>query len=344
MITCPNATVDLPPALAPGQRIAVFAPSAAGASRFPVRLARGVAALSRALGREVFVPVDIEVPRHRLAGPATHRARLFDRLVADPGVGAIFTTYGGFNSNEILRHIDWAALRASPKLLVGYSDTTALLLAAHARAGLASLYGPAVLPQFGEVPEPFGYTVASLRRAVVDGVGGDVPSPAVWYQEASDWAVGETVRTPLSASSARCVRAGVGNGIFFGGNISTINFLAGTPFLAPPTDATILFIEMVNNEASWVSVRRSLAHFRDFGMFDHVAGLLVGRSPETGTAAELDELLLEMLDDFDFPIIADAPFGHFDPIATLPIGVAGRIEAVPSACRIEITSPLLARP
>lgn len=335
--------ITLPPALAPGQRVAVIAPSAAGARRFPGRFARGIAALGAALDREIFVPATMELPGHRLAGPAEHRAGLFDALVADPRIGAIFTTYGGFNSNEMLRLIDWDALRRTPKILVGYSDTTALLLAAQARAGLASFYGPAILPQFGELPEPLDYVVTSLRRAVIDGEGGAIPFPEIWYDEAADWATGEAPRPPRPAEPPRAVRPGTGTGILFGGNISTLNFLAGTPFLAPPRAPLILFIEMVSHEAAWHAVRRSLAHLRDIGLFGQAAGLIVGRSPETGSLDELAALLIEMLGEFRFPIIAGAPIGHFDPIATIPIGVAARIEAEPGGCRIDIAGPTLAR-
>src|ERR1022692_4795775 len=151
LITSRDVPLRLPPALRNGMRVGVFAPSARGATRFPERFSRGVRALSTALGCEVVIPPDMEAHEGRLAGSGTHRGTVFSNLVRDPSIGAIFTTYGGFNTIDMLAHVDWAALQRNPKIVVGYSDTTALLLAIHARTRLITYYGPAVLPQFGEL-------------------------------------------------------------------------------------------------------------------------------------------------------------------------------------------------
>lgn len=339
-----DCTLRLPPALRPGQRVGVFAPAARGATRFPERFARGVRALAAALDCEVVVPANMETPGERLAGSSRHRAAVFGELVQDPSIGAIFTAYGGLNTNEILAHIDWDAVRTNPKIIVGYSDTSALLLAIQAKAGLVTYYGPAILPQFGEIPEPLPYTVNALRRVILHGRGGAMEIPEIWYDQGADWSNGDGPRRHQPATPLECIRPGRASGPLFGGNVSTLNFLIGTPFFRPPDEPFLFFIEMVDAEAGWFSLRRSLTHFRDTGLLGHVAGLIVGRSPQTGTMAELSELLLDVSCDYDFPIVANVPFGHTDPIATLPIGVRAMVASSAEHCVIELHTPTVAVP
>src|SRR5947209_12266443 len=164
--TSPDWQLRLPPAFQKGHRAAIFAPSARGVRRFPERFARGVKALGNALGCEVVVPADLEVDDARLAGSGPHRARIFEELIRDPSVGAIFTTYGGLNTNDMLAHVSWETVRSNPTIVVGYSDASALLVAIQAMTGLVTYQGPALLSQFGELPEPFAYTVRALRRTI----------------------------------------------------------------------------------------------------------------------------------------------------------------------------------
>jgi muramoyltetrapeptide carboxypeptidase len=337
--TSHDLQLQLPPAFQKGHRAAIFAPSARGVRRFPERFARSINALGHALDCEVVVPADLEVDDERLAGSGQHRARIFDELIRDPSVGAIFTTYGGFNTNDMLAHVDWETVRSNPTIVVGYSDTSALLLAIQAMTGLVTYHGPALLPQFGELPAPFAYTVRALRRAIVDGQGGEIAMPEDWCDQGEDWAVADGPRRRRAASPLASIRPGHAQGRLFGGNLSTLNFLVGTPFIRPPPEPIIFFIEMVDTEASWFNLRRSLTHLRDAGLFENVAGLVVGRSPQTGEISDLADLLLEVFADYDFPILADAPFGHTDPIATLPIGVFATIASRAGHCRIEIHGP-----
>lgn len=343
-ITFLDEPPHLPPSLRPGMRVGVFAPSALGSTRFPERFERGVAALSRSLGAEVVVPAGMENPLGRLAGSGRERADVFSSLVRNRSIGAIFTTYGGFNTSDMLPHVDWEALRANPKIVVGYSDTTALLMAVQAKAGLVTYYGPAVLPQFGEIPAPLAYTVDALKRVLIEGRGGMMAEPAEWCARGPDWATHDGPRPRHPRAPLVCIRAGDGRGRLFGGNVSTLNFQIGTPYFRPPPAPFLLFIEMVNAEAEWFSLRRSLTQFREIGLMAHVAGLIVGRSPQTGPINDLAELLLDVFGDYDFPIAGNAPFGHTDPIATLPVGVETTLSCAPGRCIVEFHGPAVEMP
>jgi len=333
----PRTSWLLPEAIREDQKVAVFAPSAPGMHRFRERFQRGVEELEKTLQRKVVVPENVEVPGcPQLAGPPHTRAECFNQLMADPSIGAIFTTYGGFNTNEILKLIDWDTARSNPKCVVGYSDTTALLLALTEKARLTTYYGPAVLPQFGEVGGMLRFTSDELRATLIDGSPRRIPTLSYWYDQVLDWAEADDKREPIKGVSTQSAVPGQAEGLLFGGNLDTINYLIGTDYLRPPTEDSILFLEMVDAAARWQAFRRSLVHLRDAGYLKKVTGIMVGRSPQTGSLEDLARIFIELLPDPTIPIILNAPFGHFDPITTLPIGVATRIKSTADACTIEI--------
>ncbi|MFA0349917.1 LD-carboxypeptidase, partial [Vibrio sp. 10N.222.55.C6] len=86
------------------------------------------------------------------SGSIQARAEELNQLIRDPDVRCIMSTIGGNNSNSLLSYIDYDALRDDPKIIVGYSDATALLLGIYAKTGLVTFYGPALVASFGEFP------------------------------------------------------------------------------------------------------------------------------------------------------------------------------------------------
>ena len=326
----------LPAAIRKDQKVAIFAPSAPGLHRFSNRFRRGLDELERTLKREVFVPAYIEDTRlNKLAGTPIARAEGFNRLIADPTVGAIFTTYGGFNTNEILNFVDWGSAQSNPKCVVGYSDTTALLLALATKTQLTTYYGPAVLPQFGEVGGILNFTAQELRATLVDGSPRRIPMLSEWYDQVQDWEQRDEKREPIRDEGAFCAIPGEATGRLFGGNADTINYLVGTEFLKPPVEDTILFLEMADAAAKWQAFRRSLVHLRDAGYLSCVKGIMIGRSPQTGSLEEMTDIFLDILPQPSTPVILNAPFGHFDPMATLPIGAIARIRSYKDDCSVE---------
>ncbi|MCC4820412.1 LD-carboxypeptidase, partial [Vibrio lentus] len=86
------------------------------------------------------------------SGSIQARAEELNQLIRDPDVRCIMSTIGGNNSNSLLPYIDYDALRNDPKMIIGYSDATALLLGIYAKTGLVTFYGPALVASFGEFP------------------------------------------------------------------------------------------------------------------------------------------------------------------------------------------------
>jgi muramoyltetrapeptide carboxypeptidase LdcA involved in peptidoglycan recycling len=278
------------------------------------------------------------------------RADELNEFFRDPDVRCIISAIGGWNSNSLLPYLDYEAVQRDPKIVVGYSDVTAILLGLSAKTGLATFYGPAVVPSFGEFPRPLEFTVSEFRNILCEGRVGALPRPAEWTEERTlDWRTEAWKSRPrrLNANQPwRCVRPGAALGPLIGGNLNTMQGFIGTAFF-PAVDGAVFFVE--DSLQGLSSVERSLAMLRLHGVFDRIGGLVVGK-PELldreGAPFDLDELLLEVTAGYDFPILAGVDLGHTAPMTTLPIGVScrldaddGSIELLEPGVKVEVSGP-----
>ncbi|MDP9022698.1 MAG: LD-carboxypeptidase [Actinomycetota bacterium] len=293
-----------PPALRPGDRVAIVSPSSPVVHRD--RLERGLAQLrSWGLDPVVFPHAD-DVHGH-LAGTDDDRAADLNAAFRDPGIRAVIASRGGYGVTRILHRLDWAALRHDPKLVVGFSDVTALLLAAWQRLRLVTVHGPFAgrLHLLGGDEES-----AHLRRLLTD------PRPAGMLTRAGD-------------APVETVVGGVAEGRLLGGNLSVLCALVGTVD-APDTDGAILVIEDVN-EAPY-RLDRSLTQLHRAGVLDHVTGVIVGEMvgcdpptdrPSLPTAAVVRAAFAGL----GIPVVHGLPIGHVDRQLALPLGVRSRLDA-----------------
>jgi muramoyltetrapeptide carboxypeptidase LdcA involved in peptidoglycan recycling len=188
------------------------------------------------------------------------------------------------------------------------------------------------MTQFGEYPRPLAYTLEWLRRVLVEGRAGfEVDDPEEWTREFLDWGGTEwSARARRPSGPARRVvwKDGEGEGRLFGGNVETLNFLVGTPYLRAP-HRIVLFWETTDAEASLPRVQRALTHFRQVGLLDRTVAMLIGRSPEASDSCgtSLRDVVLSAVRPYEFPVVAELAFGHTDPMMTLPIGARVRVSA-----------------
>jgi muramoyltetrapeptide carboxypeptidase len=282
--------VILPPRLSPGDPIRVVAPSgpvpreafAAGLeilrARYDVRFDDGVFA------REGY-----------LAGSDERRLGELAAALADPDARAIVMARGGYGLLRLLPFIDAAALTARPRPIVGFSDGTALLAAA-ARAGVASIHGP-VVTQLGNL-------ATADQQALFERL--EIPGPRVLLDNL-DGLIPGRVRGPL-----------------LGGNLEVFSRLIGTPWLPDPTGA-ILFFEDLGERP--YRIDRLLTHLDLAGVFGAVSGVVAGdfsgcREPEATRANSptADEVLVERLGRLPIPVALGGAFGHGTRNRALPYG------------------------
>ncbi|MDT0266830.1 LD-carboxypeptidase [Streptomyces sp. DSM 44915] len=294
----------------------IAAPS--GPVLFPERLDRGVRALEARGFRVSVGPVAASRGGSR---SAEERAAELNGLIRDPEVRAVVAAIGGYRSNGLLELVDWAALRADPKILVGYSDITALLLGAVRAAGVVAFHGPTVLPELAEYPDVLPPTAAGFLRALTDPRPlGRIEPVAEWTEEFLAWGSADH-RPRLTEPAAEWTWLGDGtaSGPLLGGNLETLCCLAGTRFL-PDFDGAVVCLETTATTLDLID--RDLDHLAMLGVFDRMAGLVFGHSFRGGAGfqAELEQRLTERFAARSVPCLLGPHLGHTDPMPTLPLG------------------------
>ncbi|MDB5656515.1 MAG: MccF-like protein, partial [Tardiphaga sp.] len=167
-------------ALGPQPRIAIIAPSWGGIGLLPARAERALAALRRLGAEPVLMPHATsagDAARPWVSTGARERAADLHAAFTDPGIDAVLCAIGGTHAAQLLPFLDMGQIAANPKPLCGYSDVTVLLQAIHRDTGLVCFYGPALLPQFGEIDGPDAEVIAHLRQMIAEGgsAPGDIP-------------------------------------------------------------------------------------------------------------------------------------------------------------------------
>jgi muramoyltetrapeptide carboxypeptidase len=303
------------PALLSGSAISVIAPASFAQAE---RVERGLAAL-RVLG---FSP---QLQEHALArGPlffaGTPKQRLADlhTAFADDTTSMAMCLRGGYGSNYLLDGLDLELIGRHPKPFFAYSDLTGLQLHLLDRLGLPAFHGPMVAADF----------------YLEDGV----------HLESFSAALAGEPYTLGAAEGLRTLRRGVARGTLYGGCLSILVSLLGTPW-EPATEGKLLFIE--DTGAKPYQVDRMLWQLRRAGKLDGISGIVFGEMLECvspGARPELlDEAILSALDGFEGPIAIGLRSGHVSrQNVTLTFGVEAKLSVWEEA-RLEMLEAAIAQ-
>ncbi len=286
----------LPPPLRPGDAVRVVAPS----SPFdPAALERGLGVLTARLRLRPRLRGDVASRRRYLAGDDARRVEEWREAVADPDARAIFCARGGYGAMRILAAIDPAPLLARPKLLVGFSDVTAIHAVLN-RAGIATVHGP-VVTQLGRAPEDaLVHLERLLFRTAAPAGPWDAPAPGA------------------GLAGTASIRAGRASGPLLGGSLTLLAHLCGTPY-APALDGAILLLEDVDEKP--YRIDRYFTQLRLAGALDGVAGIAIGQLPGCDTPTLRGaEVLRELVAELGVPAIEGVPAGHEDANFAAPLG------------------------
>jgi muramoyltetrapeptide carboxypeptidase len=232
-----------------------------------------------------------------LAGEDNARLEDLHTMFTDQSVKAVFCARGGYGTLRILDRIDYDILRENPKIVVGYSDITALLMAIHKETGLVTFHGP-VIKELNQ--RNIGNLEAFLNLVSHE-------------------------RSPeLELAGGRSLKPGKATGRLIGGNLSLICHLMGSPFM-PSLKGAILFIEEKGEDL--YRIDRMLTHLRLNGALAQLAGLIVGTFENCGDRTEIDRLLSDTVSGLDIPVLTGLPIGHGLINITLPIGLPTTIDS-----------------
>jgi muramoyltetrapeptide carboxypeptidase len=290
-----------PPALRPGDRVAIVAPASPFArDQFDAGLEE--------LRRLGFEPVHTDAVFARdtyLAGTAELRARELMNAWADPAVSAIIAARGGYGSVQLLPWLNASDFRQRPKAFIGYSDNTSLMTWLLQECDLVTFHGPMIEGRFARGID--GYDRESFIRCLT------VPEP-----------LGEIAHAQLET-----VNAGEASGVLVGGTLTQLAGSLGTPFAFDPPDGSVFFLDEVAERP--YRLDRMLMQLRLSGILGRASAIVFNELPrcdEPGGSPTARDVVGRVLHDFRGPVLFGLPSGHSDgPTLTLPFGVKAQVIA-----------------
>ncbi|WBL52293.1 LD-carboxypeptidase [Bacillus altitudinis] len=311
-----------------GDKIGIYSPSSPASSTSPLRYERAKEWLEKK--EFIVVPGSLTGKEdHYRSGTIQERAAELNELMAREDLSCIMSMIGGTNSNSLLPYLDFELLIKHPKIMIGYSDATAILLAAYEKTGLPVFYGPALVPSFGEF-EPFvDHTYQSFEDILIhpQPIPYQVKKPPFWTEERINWE--EKIREKEKRPNEwMCVIEGQAEGRLIGGNLNAMYGIWGSEFMPQIQKGDILLIEDCMKTASIVEKNFSLLKIN--GVFERVSGILLGKHElfdDEGTGKRPHDLLLEVLVDTKRPLIAEFDSAHTHPMLTMPIGTQVKMNA-----------------
>ena len=252
----------------------------------------------RKMGFDPLVPKDIYETKRYLAGNDLLRAAVINDFFADKNVKGIMCARGGFGAIRILDLLDWKIIQGNPKLFVGFSDITALLMNLTKFSLMKVIHGPNIT----SLAKAEQKTKDSLYELLTMGSPG---SPADNFN-------GIRVNSPVIVSRGSC------KGNLLGGNLATLNHLVGTIY-QPEFKDCILFIE--DTGESPYKIDRMLTQMKMAGCFEGIRGVVAGSFKDCENLSMIQEIIEEIFNEYDVPILAGIDSGHGRVNLSLPLGV-----------------------
>jgi len=282
----------LPPRLRPGDRIGVISP----AGPIDASDLKPDINLLTSRGYQVREAPHLYDQHDYLAGDDEARLSDLHAMFEDSEIAAIFCARGGYGSLRLLHRIDYHLIQNHPKIVVGYSDITALLMAIYQKTGLITFHGPMVRG----LSTLLGESIEGLFKILSSG-------------------------HPVSFDpmEARPLVPGQAEGSLLGGNLSLVCHLVGTPFL-PTLEGSLLFVE--DRGEPLYRIDRMLTHLTLAGHLSGIAGLIGGEFVDCGDTSAIDRLLLTVASDLNIPLLTGFPLGHGHRNLALPLGVSAQLD------------------
>jgi len=279
-----------------GSRIGVVAP---GYAVRPQALEAGVASLRR-IGYEVLLGKHVHCREGYLAGTDQQRGADLRSMLLDPDVQAVWFARGGYGTARLLDSVPWRSLRKAPKLLIGYSDLTALFNPVIARTGQGCLYAPVV--------SELGDAAAFHRPSLLGALAGRPQA--------------------LKLRKREVLAQGVAQGRLLGGNLTLLTTLCGTRYV-PKMAGHILFLEEVGEQT--FRIDRMLNQLRQAGLFKGLAGILLGSfvvpaRRQFPPDRDLLDVFREYFLPLGVPVAAGLPVGHLPAKRTIPLGTLATLD------------------
>ena len=308
-----------PSRLMPGDTVALVAPASATFKTVELDIAKESL---EALGLEVRIGGHLLDRHGYLAGLDRDRAEDINRFFTDASIKAILPIRGGWGSSRLLPYLDYDVIRRNPKIVLGYSDITALLIAIHARTGLVTFHGPNGMGRWDE------FSVGWVRRILFEREAVAMENP----REKGEFLV-------QTENRIQTITPGVARGRILGGNLSVLSAIIGSPYL-PDWDGAILFLEDVGEDV--YRIDRMMTTLKLAGVLERIRGFVFGTCSECEPgegygSLTLEEVFNDHIKPLKVPAWQGAMIGHRMPQFTIAVG--GQVEIDATAGRIRMLEP-----
>ena len=309
-----------PKRLKAGDSVALVSPASATFNTVDLQIARESL---EALGFKVRTGEHMLERHGNLAGEDKARAEDLNKAFADTSVAAVHAIRGGWGSARLLPYLDYDTIRRNPKVLIGYSDITALHMAIQARTGLVTFHGPIGLGRW----DP--YSLDYYKRVLFNG-------ETVTYSNKQGISTERNALTQVEFRT-QTITPGKARGKLLGGNLTVLTTILGSPYV-PEWDDTILFCEDVQEDL--YRVDRMMTQLKLAGILAKIKGFVFGGCSECGPgngnygALTLEEILKDHVKPLGIPAWQGAMIGHAQPQWTLPEGAQVEIDAGAATIRL----------
>jgi muramoyltetrapeptide carboxypeptidase len=290
------------PRLKKGDTVAITSPAGAVLDEIQITTFTNIL---KGFGFNVVLGETLKKKYGYFAGTDDERAKELNTLFADKSIKGIFCMKGGWGCARLLDKIDYTSISKNPKVLIGFSDITTLLIAIYAKTGLVTFHGPVGNSGWNE------FSSASFTNVVMNNLPLSFP-------------VGpDTEDKPLTINSGKAT------GALIGGNLTVISSIIGSDYL-PDWNGKILFLEEWKEEP--YSLDRMLTQMKLAGILDSLAGIAFGKcvkceAEEPKKAFTYLEVLEQHFKPLKIPVFYGAMTGHIENKLTLPIGAEVTMDA-----------------
>lgn len=292
--------IIFPKHLQPGDQVALIAPSFIPSIEQVQRAEQQL----QSLNLQVVNTFSTHQPDGYFAGSAAAAAASVQQAFADPNIKALIGIRGGYGCARLLALLDWERIRANPKIILGFSDMTSLLIAIQQKTGLVTFHGPSASLNWSQ------FSKDSMQEILFDRF---------------------SLTKRLTTPEIKILKSGQAQGELIGGNLSVLVSLIGSPYLPTDWRNKILFLEDVNEEV--YRLDRMLMQLKLANILSQIKGLIFGSFQKCTTRTPNSFTVLQLLDkvaqELSIPVIADAPFGHQPDMITFPVGAEMVLNAGP---------------
>jgi len=314
-----------PKRLASGDTVMLVAPANATFESVDLQIARESL---EALGFTVKVGAHLLDRHGYLAGDDKARADDINKAFSDTSIAGVHAIRGGWGSARLLPYLDFDAIRRNPKVIIGYSDVTALLLSIHAKTGLVTFHGPIGMGRWDS------YSLDYYKRVVMNG-------ERVTYANKQGISPDRNALVQVEYRTLT-ITPGKARGRLLGGNLTVLTTILGSPYL-PDWENCILFCEDVHEEL--YRIDRMLTQLALAGVLSKIKGFVFGGCSQCAPgdnnygALTLEEIFADHIKPLGVPAWSGAMIGHAQPQWTLPEGAEVEIDTAAGTIQL-LESPV----